>query len=130
MKIREKTYAVIRAEAARKKEERQNIVTDLRRDEKFDGLLRSANALRWDRVLKKGEEKEEAEALLKQTEKEIKNYLSEKGYTEDVLYDTTTCKLCNDTGVFQEKMCECAKRVFVDLSEKRSPLLAGLPDGL
>jgi len=130
MRIREKTYALIRAESARKKEERQDIVTALRQDEKFDELLRSANSLRWDRVLKKGEEKEKAEELLMQTEEEIKSYLSEKGYTEDVLYDTASCKLCNDTGVYQEKMCECAKRVFVELSEKRSPLLAGLPDEL
>ena len=101
MKIREKTYAVIRAEAARKKEERQDIVAALRQDEKFDELLRSANALRWDRVLQKGEEKEKAEALLQQTEEEIKKYLFQKGYTEDVLYDTASSKLCNETGVYQ-----------------------------
>ena len=130
MKIREKTYAVIRAEAARKREERQDIVAALRKDERFDDMLRSANALRWDRVLKEGEEKEKAEVRLKKTEEEIKSYLAAKGYAEDVLYDTVTCKLCNDTGVYQGGMCECAKRVFEDLSIKRSPLLAGIPDAL
>lgn len=130
MNIREKTYAVIRADSAQKREERENLIARLREDERFDGLLRSANSLRWDRLLKKGEEREKAEALLDKAEKDIKDYLSAKGYTEDILSDTATCELCNDTGVYEGKMCECAKRVFVRLSERRSPLLAGIPDAL
>ena len=54
MNIREKTYAVIRADSAQKREERENLIARLREDERFDGLLRSANSLRWDRLLKKG----------------------------------------------------------------------------
>ena len=130
MNIREKTYAVIRANAAQKREERESLVARLREDEKFDELLRKANSLRWDRLLKKGVEKDEAEAILTKTEKEIKDCLSAKGYTEEILSDTHLCKLCNDTGVYQGHMCECAKNVFVGLSEQRSPLLIGVPDEL
>lgn len=130
MNIRERTYAVIRATAAQKREERQNLVARLREDEKFDEMLRRSNSLRWDRLLKKGAEKDEAEAVLKTTEEEIKQYLLAKGYTEEILSDTASCDFCNDTGVYQGQMCECAKRVFIELSEQRSPLLSGLPDGL
>ncbi len=130
MNIRERTYAVIRATAAQKREERQNLVACLREDEKFDEMLRRSNSLRWDRLLKKGAEKDEAEAVLKTTEEEIKQYLLAKGYTEEILSDTASCDFCNDTGVYQGQMCECAKRVFIELSEQRSPLLSGLPDGL
>ncbi len=130
MNIRERTYAVIRATAAQKREERQNLVARLREDEKFDEMLRRSNSLRWDRLLKKGAEKDEAEAVLKTTEEEIKQYLLAKGYTEEILSDTASCDFCNDTGVYQGQMCECAKRVFFELSEQRSPLLSGLPDGL
>lgn len=130
MNIRERAYAILRKQVAEKKEERRALVSKLREDEYFDDLLRSVNSLRWDCVLQKGEEKERAVALLAEKKQKIKEYLSEKGYTEEIFTDTESCILCHDTGVYNGRMCSCAEQIRLKLEEERSPLLCSVPDSL
>ncbi len=130
MNIRERTYAVLRASVAEKKEKRTALVSKLREDECFDDLMRSANSLRWDCVLKKGEEADAARRLLAETEENIRTYLLKFGYTESILSDTESCELCHDTGVYGGKMCVCAERIRERLELDENPMLKEVPDAL
>ena len=130
MNIRERAYATIKKRAFDRRQQRLETVERLRRDDYFDDLIRSANSLRWDRLLAPASDREAAERLLAETEIKISEYLSQKGYTEGILRDTESCVLCHDTGVFEGKMCRCAEEVRQKLEERRSPMICGVPDSL
>lgn len=130
MNTRERAYAILRKQVADRKEEKQAVVARLREDEYFDDLMRLANSLRWDCVLEKGEKQLAAKASLAETTKKINDYITAKGYTEDIFSDTESCPLCHDTGVCQGRMCVCVENIREQLEVEQSPMLKSVPDSL
>ena len=130
MNTRERAYAILRKQVADRKEEKQALIAKLREDGYFDDLMRAANSLRWDCVLEKDEKQRAAKASLEETNKKIAEYLSSKGYTEEIFSDTESCELCHDTGVYQGRMCRCAEAIRQQLEVDQSPMLKTVPGSL
>ena len=84
-----------------------------------------AKGLEYMRISVEGEEGgslEKLEKELSKIQKEMENLLLENGYPKDYLEKQYHCSICQDEGVVQGAVCECKKKIMVDLSYEKSEI--------
>lgn len=64
----------------------------------------------------------ELERELARIQREMENLLKDHGYPENYLVKQYHCKVCQDEGVVQGAVCDCKKRIMVDLSYEKSEI--------
>ncbi|MFR2845424.1 MAG: ATP-binding protein [Finegoldia magna] len=94
--------------------------------EGFEDLFTHRNKLGYEYLKKSiGGDKEELKNLedeIKSTEEKMHKILILSGYPSDYLQLKHHCDKCNDTGVYNGKMCSCKKTIMVNIARDKSLL--------
>ncbi len=108
----------IRLENIRLNQERKNEVFEKVPEIKalFDELRSYSLSAAKARVMKKenSPSMEEAKAHIKETTDKKRKLLVASGYPEDYLDEIFSCKLCKDTGIYENDRCICVKSKIID----------------
>lgn len=106
-------------------------IEELRKNSSFDELYRKINSLKWDFIRERNAEKrEKIEKEIASGENEIKRITASLGSDIDVFGLPYACEKCNDTGIADGKICECAEKLRIAESVKENPLILPCASGL
>jgi DNA replication protein DnaC len=110
----------------------ESIRQELLKNENFKKVENTINGLHFEmgrREVYKQDTKEIEDKIAHFTEQR-KQILKELGYTEDILEPKFSCKICNDTGVINYKVCGCVEKERIKLELLENPELENVPASL
>ena len=84
-----------------------NLLAQLRSDEKWNGLERALRQAEVDFVMNDGEMKKRAEKQIAECKKKLAKFLKERNLAESDLRPHYDCAKCNDTGYVNGAICSC-----------------------
>lgn len=92
----------------------------------YEDLFQHRNEIGYEYLKKSiGGDKEELKNLedeIKSTEEKMHKMLILSGYPNDYLEEKYHCDKCEDTGVYNGKMCSCKKTIMVNIAREKSSL--------
>lgn len=73
-------------------------------------IAAATESLRFERANGNAAKADELQATLEKLETEQKKILTDKHVDVLILHKVPACKICNDTGIIEGKICECARK--------------------